>query len=68
MSTRIPVLADGTEVRNSPATARLLLFGVLAALSAGAAAIHFAVTFEHFIALAFLWSSSPRRSWPGRGC
>jgi hypothetical protein len=46
MSTR--VLADGIEVRTSPATARPLLFGALAALSAGAAAIHFAVTFEHF--------------------
>ena len=43
-----PVLADGTEVRNSPATARPLLFGAMAALSAGAAAIHFAVMFEHF--------------------
>jgi hypothetical protein len=42
------VLADGTQVRTSPATARPLLFGALAALSAGAAAIHFAVTFEHF--------------------
>src|SRR5580693_4370152 len=43
-----PVLADGTEVRTSPATAKPLLLGALAALSAGAAAIHFAVTFEHF--------------------
>jgi hypothetical protein len=43
-----PVLADGTEVRISPATARPLLLGGLAALSVGAAAIHFAVTFEHF--------------------
>ena len=43
-----PVLADGTEVRNSPATARPLLLGAMAALSAGAAAIHFAVMFEHF--------------------
>jgi hypothetical protein len=43
-----PVLTDGTEVRTSPATARPLLFGAMAALSVGAAAIHFAVTFEHF--------------------
>jgi hypothetical protein len=43
-----PVLAGGTEVRTSPATARPLLLGALAALSAGAAAIHFAVMFEHF--------------------
>ena len=48
MSTRTPVLADGTEVRTSPATARPLLLGAMAALSAGAAAIHFAVMFEHF--------------------
>ena len=46
MTTR--VLADGTEVRPSPATARPLLLGALAALSTGAAAIHFAVIFEHF--------------------
>ncbi len=43
-----PVLADGTEVRTSPPTAKPLLLGAMAALSAGAAAIHFAVTFEHF--------------------
>jgi hypothetical protein len=43
-----PVLAGGTRVRTSPATARPLLLGALAALSAGAAAIHFAVMFEHF--------------------
>jgi hypothetical protein len=43
-----PVLADGTEGRISSATARPLLLGGLAALSIGAAAIHFAVTFEHF--------------------
>jgi hypothetical protein len=48
MSTRIPVLADGKEVRTSSATARLLLLDAMAALSAGAAAIHFAVMFEHF--------------------
>jgi hypothetical protein len=43
-----PALADGTEARTGPSTARPLLLGALAALSAGAAAIHFAVTFEHF--------------------
>jgi hypothetical protein len=43
-----PVLADGTEVRTSPITARPLLLGAMASLSAGAAAIHFAVMFEHF--------------------
>ena len=43
-----PTLADGTEARISPATARPLLLGAMAALSAGAAAIHFAVMFEHF--------------------
>jgi hypothetical protein len=41
-------LADGTEVRTSSSTARPLLLGALAALSVGAAAIHFAVIFEHF--------------------
>ena len=42
-----PVLAD-TEVRTWPATIRPYLLGALAALSVGAAAIHFAVVFEHF--------------------
>ena len=42
-----PVLAD-TEVRTWPATLRPYLLGALAALSVGAAAIHFAVVFEHF--------------------
>jgi hypothetical protein len=42
------VLADRTEVRISPATAKPLVLGALASLSVGAAAIHFAVTFEHF--------------------
>jgi hypothetical protein len=32
-----PVLADGTEVRTSPATARPLLLGALAAAAAAAA-------------------------------
>ena len=42
-----PVL-DETTTRSIPATARPYLAGGLAALSAGAAAIHFAVVFEHF--------------------
>jgi hypothetical protein len=42
-----PVL-DDTTTRNIPATARPYLAGGLAALSAGAAAIHFAVVFGHF--------------------
>jgi hypothetical protein len=42
-----PALADD-RVRSTPATARPYLVGALAALSVGAAAIHFAVTFEHF--------------------
>jgi hypothetical protein len=45
MSTPVP--AD-QEVRGWPATARPYLLGGLAALSVGAAAIHFAVVFEHF--------------------
>ena len=42
-----PVLPGG-EVRSGPATAGPYLLGGLAALSVGAAAIHFAVVFEHF--------------------
>jgi hypothetical protein len=42
-----PVLA-GMEVRTGPATVRPYLLSSLAALSVGAAAIHFAVVFEHF--------------------
>jgi hypothetical protein len=38
----------GEEVRTGPATVRPYLLGGLAALSVGAAAIHFAVVFEHF--------------------
>jgi hypothetical protein len=41
------VVAD-EKVRIMPATARPYLLGGLAALSVGAAAIHFAVIFEHF--------------------
>lgn len=39
---------SGDTRRSGQATARPRLLGALAALSAGAAAIHFAVTFEHF--------------------
>jgi hypothetical protein len=42
-----PVLA-GEEVGTGPATVRPYLLGGLAAFSVGAAAIHFAVVFEHF--------------------
>jgi len=42
-----PVLT-GQEVRATPPTARPYILGGLASLSAGAAAIHFAVIFEHF--------------------
>ena len=45
MSTPVPA---GTEARTGPATVRPYLLSGLAALSAGAAAIHFAVVFEHF--------------------
>src|SRR6516225_5054949 len=41
------VLAD-EDVRTRPATLRPYLLGGLASLSVGAAAIHFAVVFEHF--------------------
>jgi hypothetical protein len=43
-----PVLAGG-EARTRPGTIRPYLLGGLAALSVGAAAIHFAVIFEHFV-------------------
>jgi hypothetical protein len=42
-----PVLSD-PGVRATPATARPYILGGLASLSVGAAAIHFAVIFEHF--------------------
>jgi hypothetical protein len=37
------------EVRTGPSTVRPYILGALAALSVGAAAIHFAVVFEHFV-------------------
>jgi hypothetical protein len=37
------------EVRTGPDTVRPYILGALAALSVGAAAIHFAVVFEHFV-------------------
>jgi hypothetical protein len=42
-----PALTD-QEARATPATARPYILGGLASLSVGAAAIHFAVIFEHF--------------------
>ena len=45
MSTRV---LTGRQVRTGPTTIRPGLLGGLAALSVGAAAIHFAVVFEHF--------------------
>src|SRR5260370_34743285 len=66
MSTR--ALA-GEEVRTGPATVRPYLLGGLAALSIGAAAIHFAVVFEHFAEYAlygvfFLVISCAQVIWP----
>src|SRR5215467_7112188 len=63
-----PVLA-GTGVRTGPGTARPYLLGALAALSAGAAAIHFAVAFEHFAeytlyGVFFLMISWAQVIWP----
>ena len=63
-----PVLA-GKEVRTGPATVRPYLLGGLAALSVGAAAIHFAVVFEHFAEYAlygvfFLVISWAQVIWP----
>src|SRR5216683_5414280 len=63
-----PVLA-GKEVRAGPATVRPYLLGGLAALSVGAAAIHFAVVFEHFAEYAlygvfFLVISWAQVIWP----
>jgi hypothetical protein len=57
------------EIRSTPATLRPYLFGGLAALSAGAAAIHFAVVFEHFsqyvpFGVFFLIISWAQLIWP----
>src|SRR6202051_3953741 len=59
----------GEETRTGPATARPYLLGGLAALSVGAAAIHFAVVFEHFSEYAlygafFLVISWAQVIWP----
>jgi hypothetical protein len=63
-----PVLA-GKETVTGPATARPDLLGGLAALSVGAAAVHFAVVFEHFAEYAlygvfFLVISWAQVIWP----
>src|SRR5215831_4938493 len=46
---------DETTTSDVPATARPYLAGGLAALSASAAATHFAVTFEHFAGYLWYW-------------
>ena len=63
-----PVLED-QEVRTGPPTVRPYLLGGLASLSVGAAAIHFAVVFEHFAEYAlygvfFLVISWAQLIWP----
>jgi hypothetical protein len=63
-----PVLA-GQEVHTGPATVRPYRLGGLAALSVGAAAIHFAVVFEHFAeytlyGVFFLVISWAQMIWP----
>lgn len=63
-----PVLQD-KEVGTSPPTVRPYLLGGLASLSVGAAAIHFAVVFEHFAEYAlygvfFLVISWAQLIWP----
>jgi hypothetical protein len=65
---RTPVLA-GKDVHTGPATVRPYLLGCLAALSVGAAAVHFAVTFEHFAeytlyGVFFLVISWAQMIWP----
>jgi hypothetical protein len=57
------------EVGAGPATVRPYLLGALAALSVGAAAIHFAVVFEHFVeytlyGVFFLVISWAQLIWP----
>src|SRR5262249_32773825 len=66
--TSTPVLA-GKETRTGPATVPPYLPGGLAALSAGAAAVHFAVTFETFAeytlyGVFFLVISWAQMIWP----
>src|SRR5215470_6438369 len=66
--TSTPVLA-GEEVHARPPTVRPHLLGGLAALSASAAAIHFAVVFEHFAEYAlygvfFLVIAWAQMIWP----
>jgi hypothetical protein len=66
MSTSVLV---GKEVQRGPSTVRPYLLGGLAALSAGAAAIHFAVVFEHFVeytlyGVFFLIVSWAQLIWP----
>ena len=57
------------EVRTGPDTVRPYILGALAALSVGAAAIHFAVVFEHFVeytlyGVFFLVISWAQLIWP----
>ena len=64
-----PAVRAGEEVHAGPPTVRPYLLGSLAALSAGAAAIHFAVVFEHFAEYAlygvfFLVISWAQMIWP----
>jgi len=59
----------GEDVHSEPATVRPYLLGGLAALSVGAATIHFAVVFEHFAEYAlygvfFLVISWAQMIWP----
>lgn len=62
-------LLSGDDVRTEPPTIRPYLLGGLAALSIGAAAIHFAVVFEHFseytlYGVFFLAISWAQAIWP----
>ena len=66
MSTRV---LEDQEIGTKPATIRPYLLGGLASLSVGAAAIHFAVVFEHFAEYAlygafFLVISWAQLIWP----